>query len=228
MIMRHTEAAIFVKSHVKKWLFSLGRGVLQACILYNKLVVEDTGLQSRWAAALRAALRHAFHVWIGEFWKLQNGKWQRYLILMSSKVGTMKRGSLQRSSVLPTRPVKLKLSVTSESNSNVNLFFHQALGTGWNQGVAKAIRAVVAVRVFWQTSMCWAQNPPQMAGKQELWTGIPTVIQHPRVHCGGPPRGRWDDNNGILLTKNGVSDNQKYELVYISMYFDMDCVQWLY
>jgi len=36
-----TQTSIFAKSHLKKWLFSLSRGVLQACILYYKLVLQD-------------------------------------------------------------------------------------------------------------------------------------------------------------------------------------------
>ncbi len=35
-----TQKSIFVKSQVKKWLFSLLSGELQACILYNKLVLQ--------------------------------------------------------------------------------------------------------------------------------------------------------------------------------------------
>ncbi len=42
-----TETAIFVKSHMKKWLFSLARGVLRASILYYKRVVQDTEFARR-------------------------------------------------------------------------------------------------------------------------------------------------------------------------------------
>ena len=74
-------------------------------------------------------------------------------------------------------------------------------GTEENQGVGKIIRAFFVGRVFWQTSMWWAQ----MTGKEELWTGIPTVFQGYTVAVLlDAVRIRWDDNNGILLPKNGV------------------------
>jgi len=44
-----------------------------------------------------------------------------------------------------------------------------------------------------------------MTGKEELWTGIPTVFQGYTVAVLlEAVRIRWDDNNGILLPKNGV------------------------
>ncbi len=45
-----------------------------------------------------------------------------------------------------------------------------------------------------------------MASEEELGTGIPTVIQWYTVAVFlEAVTIRWDDNNGILLTKNGVS-----------------------
>ena len=67
--------------------------------------------------------------------------------------------------------------------------------------MAKVIRAVVVVTVVLQTTMCWAQ----MASEEELGTGIQTVIQGYTVAVLlEAVRIRWDNNNGILLTKNGV------------------------
>ena len=85
--------------------------------------------------------------------------------------------------------------------------------------------------------MCWAQ----MAGEEELWTGIPTVIQEYTVAVLlDAVRIRWDDNNAILLSKDTVGRQQCYpahkKMVYehieqyiqvytgiiSGMYFDMD------
>ncbi len=53
------ETAIVAKSHLKKWLSSLPRGVNQG--------LEILSLRSRWAGARRAAFLRTFSVWIGEF-----------------------------------------------------------------------------------------------------------------------------------------------------------------
>ncbi len=75
------ETAIFVKSHLKKWLFSLSRGVLQAWILYYKLVVQDTEFQSRRAATRSAAFLRAFRYGIGRNFKNTPKANRRHLIL---------------------------------------------------------------------------------------------------------------------------------------------------
>ena len=70
--------------------------------------------------------------------------------------------------------------------------------------------------VFRQTALCWAQ----MASEVELGTGIPTVIQrYSFAVLLETVRIRWDDNNGILLTKMVY---EQYVLVYTSMYLDID------
>jgi hypothetical protein len=62
-----SEDCHFHEESLGKVMFSLARGKLQfeAWILYYKLVIQDTELQSRLAAARRAALLHAFRNWIG-------------------------------------------------------------------------------------------------------------------------------------------------------------------
>ncbi len=113
------ETAISVKSHLKKWLFSLPRGVLQAWILYYKLVVQDTEFQSRRAAARCAAFLSAFRDGIGRIFKNAPITNHSHLILIdfqSSEVGTLKTGSLQHSIVQPTRAFSVSIS-------NVNISF---------------------------------------------------------------------------------------------------------
>ncbi len=75
------ETAIFVKSRLKKWLFALSRGALQAWIVYYKLVVQDTEFQSRRAAARRAAFLCAFCDGIGRNFKNAPIANHRHLIL---------------------------------------------------------------------------------------------------------------------------------------------------
>jgi hypothetical protein len=62
-----TETVIFVKSHVKSDCSHLQEACYKLVSCAASLVVQDTSLQSLWAAAPRAAARHAFHVWVGEF-----------------------------------------------------------------------------------------------------------------------------------------------------------------
>ncbi len=62
-----TETAIFVKSHLKTWLFSLPRGANQLSNLVIQDLLSLLGLLGWWAGARRAASRRAFRGWIGEF-----------------------------------------------------------------------------------------------------------------------------------------------------------------
>jgi len=63
------ETAIFVKSHLKKWLLSLPRGVKTSVNPVNLVILDLLSLLSRWAGARRAAFRRAFRYWIGRNFK---------------------------------------------------------------------------------------------------------------------------------------------------------------
>ncbi len=117
------ETAIFVKSRVKEWLFSLPRGlllvvhirkltgILKLLNFLNFLYLLGgrlaPGAQHRWAH-LASGLQWVF--------KIAPLAYYSELSFKSSEIGTLISGYLQRSSVLPTRAF-------SESISNVNLSF---------------------------------------------------------------------------------------------------------
>ncbi len=118
--------AIFVKSHVKKWLFSLSTGALvwvQKLVNLGKLALRDIldilGLHRR--PALQPSGPSSTHsaIELGEISKMLQWQMAATWILIdfkSSEVGTLKTCSLQFSSVQPTR-------ACSESISNVNISF---------------------------------------------------------------------------------------------------------
>ena len=63
------EAAIFVKSRLKKWLLSLPRGVKTSVNLVNLVILDLLSFLSWWAGARRAASLSAFRDGIGRNFK---------------------------------------------------------------------------------------------------------------------------------------------------------------
>ncbi len=69
------ETAMFVKSHLKKWLLSLPRGAKNSVNLVNLVILDLLSFLSGWAGARRAAFLRTFCDGIGEFQNGTNGKW---------------------------------------------------------------------------------------------------------------------------------------------------------
>ncbi len=120
------ETAIFVKSHLKKWVLSLPRGAKNSVNPVNLVILDLLSLLSRWACARRAGSLSAFRDGIGRKFKNAPIANRRHLILkliLSLRKLERWRGSLfsvpvplQRFSVQPTRAFL-------ESILNVNISF---------------------------------------------------------------------------------------------------------